>query len=65
MAKATLTLGECGETLSTRDASSVLGISEPLLREMIREHQIHALRFGRIYRIPKRSIEKLLDGAAR
>jgi excisionase family DNA binding protein len=64
VATANLKLGDCGETLSTSQGSAVLGVSEALLREMIRQHRIHALKCGRIYRIPKRSIEKLLEGGA-
>jgi excisionase family DNA binding protein len=56
-------LEECGETLSTPEAAAVLGLSQALARGMIRRRQINALECGRIYRIPRRSIEKMLDGS--
>ena len=50
------------DPLHARRISRYSGYREALLRDIIRQHQVYAIRCGRIYKIPKRGIEKLLEG---
>lgn len=51
--------------LNVRQAAAVLRISEALVRDEIRRGNIRALRFGRVLRIPKQSLLRLLEEPGR
>ncbi len=49
------------EVLNVAQVSTALGISEGLVRALIREKRLHALRLGRIWRIPRSELERFLE----
>lgn len=49
-------------TISVDAASKLLGISRGLAYEMVRQNKIPALHFGRVIRIPRYALERLLSG---
>lgn len=50
-------------TVSVETAAKLAGISRGLAYEMVKQGKIPALHFGRVIRIPKFALEKLLAEA--
>lgn len=48
------------EVLNVMEVAETLGVSEGLVRALIREHRLRALRLGRIWRIPRAEFERFL-----
>lgn len=59
---ATKTIKEDSLTLSTSQVAHILGISEYLAQKLIRSGQIPSIRFGKIIRVPKAKLAKMIDG---
>lgn len=52
------------ELLTVDEAAAVLFVSRGLVYEMARTGALGSVKFGRLLRIPRTSIERLLDKAA-
>lgn len=52
------------ETLSIREAATVLGIAEGTVRALIKKHQFPVLRLGGRLLIPREGLKRLLSEAA-
>ena len=52
-------------TISVREAGKVLGLGRDASYEAVRRGDIPALRIGRLWRVPARGIQQMLDDAAR
>ena len=50
------------ELTTVDEARSVLRVSKTLLYEMVRSEQLHALRIGRLIRIRRSELERLVRG---
>lgn len=48
--------------LSVTEAAGVLGISRALAYELVARHELPALRLGRRIVVPRRALERLIDG---
>lgn len=51
------------ETLSVPEAAKVLGISRGLAYEMARVGKLPTIRFGKRLVVPRRALERLLEGS--
>ena len=49
-------------TLSVVQTSRLLGIGRSLTYELIRQGRIPAIRFGRLVRVPRCQLQRLLEG---
>ena len=58
---ATKPIKEDSLTLSTEQAAHMLGISEYLAHKLIRNGEIPSLRFGRLIRVPKARLLKMIN----
>ena len=47
-------------TFKVREAAAILEVCEPVLRKMIRNHDLEAFKAGRSIRIPRRALAKLV-----
>jgi len=54
-------MDETKQTVSVEEAARILGISRGLAYQMVREHQVEVLHFGRRIVIPKKVLERLLE----
>ena len=52
--------GDSSEVLTVTQVSEALDISEGLVRALIREKRLRALRLGRIWRVPRSEMERFL-----
>jgi excisionase family DNA binding protein len=43
------------------DAAKLLGVSRPIMRQMIADHGVHTRRFGRLLMVPARELARLID----
>ncbi len=59
---ATKTIKKDSLTLSTGQVAHMLGISEYLAQKLIRSGQIPSIRFGKIVRVPKAWLFKMVNG---
>ena len=50
-------------TLSVEEAACLLGISRGLAYEMARTGQLPTIRFGRRLLVPRRALERMLEGS--
>jgi excisionase family DNA binding protein len=48
--------------LTVTEAAGVLGISRALAYELVARHELPALRLGRRIVVPRRALERLIDG---
>ena len=48
------------EVFTVTQVSAALGISEGLVRALIREKRLRALRLGRIWRVPRSELDRFL-----
>ena len=48
------------EVLNVAQVSAALDISEGLVRALIREKRLRALRLGRVWRVPRSEMERFL-----
>lgn len=51
-----------GQFLSIDEVAFVLNVSEQTVRKLIKKGRIHAVKIGRIYRIPQESITEFSKG---
>jgi len=50
------------ETLNVRDVATQLGVQEATVRRAVRAGMLPAIRIGRRLVIPRRAVERLLNG---
>ncbi len=48
--------------LNVRDVAEILGVGDALVRQLIREHKLVAIRVGRLLKIPKERLIDYLEG---
>jgi len=53
-------MGSARDVLTVAEVSKALAISEGLVRALIREKRLRALRLGRIWRVPRGELERFL-----
>ena len=51
------------DVLDVKDLASVLGISEKTAYGLLKSKQIHSIRIGNRYRIPKKSVYHYLNNS--
>jgi excisionase family DNA binding protein len=57
-ARPRLLLADAPDFLTTQQTAHVLGISEALVREMLRRGDLTGLRCGRVWRVPRAALEE-------
>lgn len=55
-----LRLAECGDALTLYQAADVLGVSYKLVYYLVDRQEIRAIKLGRLWRIPRVEMERLL-----
>jgi excisionase family DNA binding protein len=55
-----LEVNEVRDVLTVAEVSKALAISEGLVRALIRQKRLRALRLGRIWRVPRNELERFL-----
>jgi len=53
-----LLLADAPDFLTTKETAHVLGISEALVREMLRRRDLTGLRCGRVWSVPRAALEE-------
>ena len=49
-------------TVSVERAAQILGISEYLARQMVKQGELPVIRFGRLVRVPKSRLIAMING---
>ena len=56
-------LADAPDVLTAQEAAAILGVNAKLVYEAIGRHQLPAIRLGRLIRIPKAALARLLTDA--
>lgn len=48
-------------TLNLKEAAEELGISEPTMRELIRQKDFPAMKIGKLWKVSRRGLEAWID----
>ena len=49
--------------LTVKEVASILGVCEPLVRQLINEHKLPALKVGRLVKIPKEQLINYINSS--